>query len=879
MNFGALGPPIGKTRAENVAFTQAGTGAVERTAQSKMREVEVTPEDFDCEGDGTTDDTANLQLAINEARTKGVWLTLKNDYRITSGLDIYPSSRYGIRWEPGASIQVDFTGASGIALKATHPTVASTRGSILTLQNPRIVMHSNVGAASIGPVLLEHRYASDLKILGNGFISHYRNNTAVRLSAMFNCDGEYLSVWGGGTSFPRKSTTSITFSITSGATALTSSAAHFAASDVGKSIVIDGTNASELFTISAFGSDTSVTVSQTAKATHTAVAGGWEGVRGSMTSASSTLTLSDNVLAAADIGRVVYVLDAYDDGGVSRKPLRATITNVSGTTITLDTAATASVTDVYVLFSPAVEIYEEDTSLNSTNDAAFLGLHLEQFKGTGIVVSRAVNFSVDRLKLHALNSTWNDDQSLICGVFSGVGGFISGDFEGTPINDLGRIYVAGQRHLLRFGEWSGVGLDNQPLLRMANSAATSVVSIGSVCLNNAVVQATIDRAFVITGSGRLEQCGPFMAFGVTPNSQTIAELSSALTNTVGTVGVIQHKTSGAPAAGIGLRALLRQQTASGNMEDVGGLKAVMTDVTGASEDADLYIEGIRAGALAEFAKLPSTGGIGLPDSNNTHFVILKPTANVTEERTVSIDSGDADRTVTISGNANISQDYSETGSPTFGSPVVTSIELSHATANTLTGLGGDAFVEGNRLFRVGGADVPLADGGTGASTAILACANLGAPHNIAQTGLAGSTLTGTANETVLATIAFAANSLGSTGSIEVLAMSANNNSGNNKTLRVRIGASGAGTGGTVMSAVTVTTTLALKTFTDIFNRGLANSQIGGLNNGSLGSAAAALNTAAIDTTAAFEVVITGQLADSGDNMILEAYRVKLNYAA
>jgi hypothetical protein len=57
------------------------------------------------------------------------------------------------------------------------------------------------------------------------------------------------------------------------------------------------------------------------------------------------------------------------------------------------------------------------------------------------------------------------------------------------------------------------------------------------------------------------------------------------------------------------------------------------------------------------------------------------------------------------------------GVGTGDSPQFTGVELSHATANTLTGSSGDAFIEGNRLFRAGGTDVPIADGGTGSSTA------------------------------------------------------------------------------------------------------------------------------------------------------------------
>lgn len=78
--------------ANGVQFTQAGTGAVQRTVESKLQDV-VSVKDFGAVGDGVADDTAAIQAAIDAVATRGSLVANKSGI---GGLVFIPAGTYKI---------------------------------------------------------------------------------------------------------------------------------------------------------------------------------------------------------------------------------------------------------------------------------------------------------------------------------------------------------------------------------------------------------------------------------------------------------------------------------------------------------------------------------------------------------------------------------------------------------------------------------------------------------------------------------------------------------------------------------------------------------------------------------------------------------------
>lgn len=461
-------------------------------------------------------DWAATQAALNYVRRLplGGAVIFSRRPVISHELDCHPAVPVEFIWEEGCTVYTTLLGASAILFKGTNPTTPSVRGKRLVFTNPDVAFHSSVPPTAVGCVFIEHRYASNFKIQGNrGNLLHYRYNTALRVSALFNCDFGPVTIWGGGIQKPWKVQATARYSITSGSTALTSNEDVFEAADVGKVLVLQGSGINQFLTISAYVGPRAVTVSSAAQVTASGIGGNFETIRGSIASGATALVMEKACLVASDVGRVVYVLNARTGfPSPAIEPLRATIVSVeSATQCTLSADASVTANNTHVVFSPGAEFFGEDDA--SSNDMVFDGFHTEEMRGTNLVVTRAGNLSMTNLKLHALNNFYSTSATQFRAVLASVAGHITGDFEGTCNNALGDVHISGQGGLLTFDKMTGTMSNDGCLIFAENNSAGAIINVGDWNINNPGITAkTLDNAFRIAGSGSLYQKGSIVAY-------------------------------------------------------------------------------------------------------------------------------------------------------------------------------------------------------------------------------------------------------------------------------------------------------------------------------------------------------------------------------
>jgi len=318
-----------------------------------------------------------------------------------------------------------------------------------------------------------------------------------------------------------------------------------------------------------------------------------------------------------------------------------------------------------------------------------------------------------------------------------------------------------------------------------------------------------------------------------------------------------------PPSGSGNAPVFPTQVTISNCHHVGGFFVDNADNTWDPDSGDGVIRGlfIVSGHLGDASDPNYDGAAGIPDFTGI--------------------SGFTDAGECFGAWASL-EELRLTDPTTFGLAL---LELADAAAlRTAGGLGTMATQAAGAVAITGGSvtgitDLAIADGGTAASTARGAAANLAVPRVIYHSAVAVP-LTGSTSETLMATIPVAAGEMGPNGFVEIDVLWSCTNNANGKTIRARLATSGSGLTGTLVDSGTPTSVAAQRRLILVSNRNSASSQVSGSTGqaGGTGSISAP-STAAIDTSAASEIGITGQLTNSGDTLTLERVVARLYYGA
>jgi len=359
----------------------------------------VTPEHFFAKGDDSTDDWAALQTALDYCKTTPAFLRLTpgKTYRYSAALDASLASGTNPIWGidgTGAYLSQNFTGHGLVGFDFSRP--GARAGGVLRLRGLRFL---NGPAAIDPPVMLDISGTANFQIDDLWFQGSA--NTQMRMDSMYNNRMDRITGYFGGRHFPYKDASAVTFSITSGATTLTSSAAHFAAGDVGRIISLENVSGRrEFYTISAYTNTTTVTVSAASVTTYSAAAGNWEHAR--ITVTGTTATIIGENWPTDCVGHAIYIAGTDAAALPSRKTI---VSRTSGTVVELDSAVATNVTNSRFCL-PAFDMGQESyytgggATTPETNDCKIYNLWIEYPRGVGLVINESSDLYIYTPKIH-----------------------------------------------------------------------------------------------------------------------------------------------------------------------------------------------------------------------------------------------------------------------------------------------------------------------------------------------------------------------------------------------------------------------------------------------------------------------------------------------
>lgn len=176
-----------------MSFVQAGTGAVTRTAQEKMRET-VSVDDFGAVGDGLTSDTVTVQAAIDAVSVRGGGdLLFPNGTYLLGAINLKAGVR--LRGESKAAILKASIGAANAFI--TVNSVSDTGLEGLTVDMNLMPGSDSGGAVAVNHTTALGAAANNISIKGCRFQGgvirpYYDNRCSIASRGVYICDNEFI---------------------------------------------------------------------------------------------------------------------------------------------------------------------------------------------------------------------------------------------------------------------------------------------------------------------------------------------------------------------------------------------------------------------------------------------------------------------------------------------------------------------------------------------------------------------------------------------------------------------------------------------------------------------------------------------------------------